>query len=222
MKRIPEPELMNNEKQVAAYSQADFSSSNNLFIEYIINKINISNFKSLKILDLGCGPCDIDIHLVKLFPNCKIFAVDGSEEMLKVAQKKIIQNNLTDKIILLNYLIPDIKINTIKFDLIISKDLLHHLKNPEDLWKTIDNFSHENTKVFIMDLIRPKNIQIAKSIVEKVSGKESEILKIDFFNSLLASYTIKEVKDMLINKNYDFNIEKIGDRHFIISLKKLH
>lgn len=220
MKRIPEPEIMNDESQVLAYSNADFSDSNNLFTIAILNKIKIEKYDTLNILDLGCGPCDIDIELAKLFPNSKIYAVDGSKAMLEVAHKKILQNDIKDQIILINSTLSDLKSFHVKFDLIISKDLLHHLKNPDDLWNIIDSFSDINTYIFIMDLIRPKNKDAAKNIVEKISGNEPEILKTDFYNSLLASYTIKEVEYMLKNKNFAYEINPAGDRHFILYMKK--
>lgn len=128
MKRIPEPEIMNDESQVLAYSNADFSDSNNLFINAILNKIKIEKYDTLNILDLGCGPCDIDIKLAKLFTNSKIYAVDGSKAMLEEAQKRVTQNNVKNQIFLVNSLLSDLKNFSVRFDLIISKDLLHHLK----------------------------------------------------------------------------------------------
>jgi len=221
MKRIPEPEIMDDIDQAKAYSNANFSTSNNLFVDFIINKIDLNNYNNLNILDLGCGPCDIDILLAQLMPYSKIYAIDGSKAMLCEAQKNIEKHNLINQIVLINSIIPEIDININKFDIIISKDLLHHLENPDVLWKTIDRFSDKNSLIFIMDLIRPENEVEAKEIVEKVSGNEPDILKVDFYNSLLASYTIDEIKNMLYNKNFNFEIAKAGDRHYIIFMKKI-
>jgi hypothetical protein len=53
MERIPEPELMEDEEQVLAYGNADFTASNELFVNYILQH---SGNRFRRALDLGCGP----------------------------------------------------------------------------------------------------------------------------------------------------------------------
>lgn len=54
--------------------------------------------KSLKILDLGTGSGAIAIALAALFPSIKLTAVDCSAEVLAVAEKNSVKNNVRDRI----------------------------------------------------------------------------------------------------------------------------
>jgi hypothetical protein len=57
MKRIPEPELMNEASQARAYAEADFSEPNQLFMQLFTE--HFPGFDGATVVDLGCGPADI-------------------------------------------------------------------------------------------------------------------------------------------------------------------
>ena len=57
----------------------------------------------------------------------------------------------------------------------------------------------------------------AENIVEKYAGKEPEVLRNDFLNSLLAAYRSAEIMAQLVSANMEFlQIEIVSDRHFIV------
>ena len=62
MKRLPEPELMDDPLQAKAYAEADFSCGDEALInrlqEYLISLCKIPSPGSM-IVDLGCGPGNI-------------------------------------------------------------------------------------------------------------------------------------------------------------------
>ena len=213
MKRILEPELMEDEMQALAYSNADFSSSNNLFVDHILKDTN-SNFSI--VLDLGCGPGDVNIELAKKNPNAKILAVDGSRQMAELAKQKVKNNGLSDRIEIITDRIPDIKISQKDFDVITSKDLLHHIPDPYDFWYEVERLSTEKTLIYVMDLLRPESEELARQIVENVSKDEAEVLKLDFYNSLLAAFTVDEIKEQLSQTRLSYQIRKLGERHFMV------
>jgi len=220
MKRTPEPDLMNQAEQAYAYANADFTEPHNTFVSIFKNKL-ILNPKHEKVLDLGCGPCDITIRMAKQFPNFSFTAIDGATEMLKLGELSIEKNKLKNKIQLINAYIPIEKIKLSSqlnhnFDIIISNSLLHHLKNPMDLWMSIRNYASPNANILIMDLLRPKNKSEAERLVDQYSEHEPEILKKDFYNSLLAAYSVAEVQQQLVTQSLNLNIEIISDRHFIV------
>src|SRR5437667_5763309 len=82
MERISEPEIMDDRAGAAAYARADFSESNQWFVDRLV-----ADFPERlgKIVDLGCGPADVPIRLARAMPDSHITAVDGSLEMLKLA-----------------------------------------------------------------------------------------------------------------------------------------
>jgi hypothetical protein len=68
-----------------------------------------------------------------------------------------------------------------------------------------------------MDLFRPPDIETAEYLVEKYAGNESPVLKKDFYNSLLSSYNVEEVKTQLLTAGLDYlSVEQVSDRHFIV------
>jgi hypothetical protein len=70
--------------------------------------------------------------------------------------------------------------------------------------------------IYVMDLYRPNSREDAKKIVESVSGNEPEVLKRDFYNSLLAAFTVDEIRDHLESASLPLNVEKVSERHLLI------
>lgn len=215
MERLPEPELMNGYEQARAYACADFNGPNSLFIKLFTDTFPETALGN--VLDLGCGPADICIRFAMDHPQSKIYGVDGSPAMLDFARQEIASRNLINRIFLIKGMLPHIKLPEKQYSAIISNSLLHHLPDPMTLWNLIKSYALKGTAVLIMDLMRPKNRKQAKSIVKKYSAKESEILKKDFFNSLLAAYRIEEVKNQLKQARIDsLKVEAVSDRHLVI------
>ena len=73
----------------------------------------------------------------------------------------------------------------------------------------------------MIDLIRPDSEEEARLIVEKYSGGEPEILKNDFFHSLLAAFTAGEVRNHLSEAGLleQLRVRVVSDRHFAVSGK---
>ena len=214
MKRIVEPELMEDETQVKAYSEADFEQGHSKIIQLldeVFGGIDISG----NILDLGCGSGDITFRIADRFPNTRITAVDGSKAMLHFADKKATEIGVRDRVNFIQSMIPDFAIPKQGYDLIISTSFLHHLHYPDILWQTIKEHSRPGTKVFIADLIRPENKNTANGIVNEFAKNEPEVLKEDFYNSLLAAFTPDEVKDQLNKANLN-QLSIYVDRYIIV------
>jgi ubiquinone/menaquinone biosynthesis C-methylase UbiE len=211
MHRILEPEIMDDEKQVIAYAKADFSSSNQLFVDRLI-----SDYYSRlnRVLDIGCGPADVAIRLAKAIPSVYITAVDASESMIKLARKAVKNAGLGNQIKVIKGRIPGLEEDD--YDAILSKDLLHHLPDPSVVWREIKHLAKGETVIYVMDLFRPKTQEEAWNIVESISAEEPPILKQDFYNSLLAAFTVDEIKDQLLQEKLKLEIEKVSERHFIV------
>ncbi len=213
--RIAEPELMEDMDQARAYAQADFTQPHNMFVEYYKQRLGMPDGGTF--LDLGCGTADITCRFAAAFPKIHLHGVDGSSAMLYFAKKTISSWNLADRIHLIKARLPlkDLPIQT--YDGIISNSLLHHLHDPLILWRTIKRWAPRNAPVFIMDLSRPDTKAKARKIVETYSGNEADILKRDFFNSLLAAFRPDEIEKQLVQEGLDYlHIETVSDRHFIV------
>ena len=216
MQRVVEPELMNDSAQVSAYVKADFEKAHSDIVNHfsrVFPQINDVH----TVLDLGCGPADIAIRFAHKFPTCKIDAVDGAEKMLVQAQQRVESESLENRIELHLYCLPNCDLPNDRYDLIVSNSLLHHLHKPQHLWSCVRRYATTETAIFISDLIRPESQQAAMQCVDEYARAEPEILRRDFYNSLLAAFTLDEAQAQLQSAKLNgLLVEKISDRHMLI------
>jgi len=72
--------------------------------------------------------------------------------------------------------------------------------------------------VLVMDLLRPDSPEEAQAIVDRYAAQEPEILRRDFYCSLLASFTEDEVAAQLAEMNMSrLMIDVVDDRHWVVS-----
>lgn len=207
---------MDEPEQALAYAMADFSEPDRQFISLFTEQFG-PDIKGY-VLDLGCGPGNISFRFVRAFPDCIVHAIDGSKEMIRIA-KTFLSNSpeLVSRLYFIEGILPYIKPPLDAYDIIINNSLLHHLHEPLVLWNTIKRFSRAGTIVFIRDLKRPSSKKEAQRIVETYSGNEPEILKRDFYNSLLAAFTVEEVKEQLRKAGLGYlEVKTSSDRHLIV------
>ena len=227
MERIPEPELMEEKKQVISYDEADFSEGEvnliNQIDHYLLRK-NISLGEKDLIVDLGCGPGNISEKLAIKWPNTEVIGIDGSKEMiLRAEYNKNISNN-QKKLKNLRYICSDIK--DIKSDnflfkkeisLLVSNSLIHHITYIEDFFKTIKSLSSNSTVNFHKDLKRPLDEKSALELKAQCSKIYNETLTNDYYASLKASYTFKELKNFTLENNLSsLEVFEDGDKYLIV------
>ena len=58
---------------------------------------------------------------------------------------------------------------------------------------------------------------MAKTLVEMYAAAEPKILQQDFYNSLLAAFTLEEINEQLNQAELPLSINKTSDRHVFIS-----
>lgn len=213
MHRQMEPELMEDPEQVKAYAEADFEIPHQQFIDRLRDFVTEPNFSGTA-LDLGCGPGDISMRFAKAFPLCKIDAVDGSKAMLDYAET--FTAPIRDRIRLIHGRLPFVALPERFYEMIFSNSLLHHLTDPQILWRTINNAALPGTRIAVMDLLRPVSHASAEDLVATYAAGESDILRRDFYHSLLAAFTLDEIRDQLRHANLPLSIEQISDRHVFI------
>ena len=216
MKRLPEPELMIEPEQVSAYANADFEEPHSNFISMLRSYCGSEN-EIQTVLDLGSGPGDITFKFANAFPETIIDSVDGSKEMLDFAKNVLVEKpEFQGRINYIHSMIHEFRPSE-KYDLIFSNSLLHHLPDPMILWNKISEISSLETKIFIMDLIRPETVEEALRLKELYISNEPEVLQKDFYNSLLAAFEIEEVKGQLREASLNhLEVEQISDRHLIV------
>ena len=227
MERIPETELMEKKEQVISYDEADFSEGEfNLInqINHYLLRNNISLSKKDLIVDLGCGPGNISEKLATKWPNTEVVGIDGSKEMiLRAEYNKEISNNQKN-LKNLRYICSDIKdikstdfFTKKKISLLVSNSLIHHITHLEDFFKTIRSLSSNITVNFHKDLKRPLDEKSFLEIKTQCSTKYNEILTNDYYASLRASYTFKELKNFTLENDLSsLEVFEDGDKYLIL------
>jgi hypothetical protein len=67
-----------------------------------------------------------------------------------------------------------------------------------------------------MDLIRPDSEDKARAMVKEGAGSEHPVLQHDFFQSLLAAFTMDEVRAQVAAAGLELTVAPIGVRHMLI------
>ena len=215
MKRVPEPDLMEQKEQAYAYANADFSNSNELFLENLFKFCSITD--ETKILDVGCGDGEIPIEIYKKTKS-KITVLDGSSAMLDEFSKKMSANNI-DNIKIIQRRYEDTYLTEKSFDVLISNSVLHHVKSPKLFWEKSFNLVRQQGHIVLMDLFRPSNEHELSSVLDKYGGNNPVLLN-DFENSLRAAYTPNEVEGQLSSfSNISSSVKAISDRHFFVTIE---
>ncbi len=216
MRRITEPELMNDPEQALAYGRADFEEPHSNFMKLLEGSCAFPG-PVCTVLDLGCGTGDITFRIARGFPDSVIDGIDGSAAMLSLANEALERKpEFRGRIHLIHSKIQEFRPEK-AYDLIVSNSLLHHIPEPGDFWCAVTRLSAPGTRVFVMDLMRPGDREEALRLVETYSPHEPEILKRDFYNSLLAAFEIDEVRQQLKDAGLDgFKVFRASDRHLVV------
>ena len=162
MERTVEPELMERKEQVTSYAKADFSEGENNLINqinyYLINNNIYLNEKQL-IVDLGCGPGNISEKLSLKWPKAAVVGIDGSKEMIRIAELNKKNSLNRSRLKNLRYICADIKtlkLSDISFEknisLLVSNSLIHHITYLDDFFNSIERLSSNSTINFHKDL----------------------------------------------------------------------
>ena len=214
MDRTLEPELMDDPEQALIYARADFEQENQGFVDRF--REYFPDFSEGHVFDLGCGPGDIPIRFARVFPSCRIIGVDASAPMVRLAEAAVQQAGLSDRITFRCERFQDLAGVSVA-DAAISNSLVHHVRNPLQFWHTLRLVVKPGSPVLVMDLLRPDSPEEAQTVVDRYAAKEPEILRRDFYHSLLAAFTEDEVAAQLAEMNLSrLMVDVPDDRHWVV------
>ena len=214
MDRTLEPELMDDPEQALIYARADFEQENQGFVDRF--REYFPDFSEGHVFDLGCGPGDIPIRFARSFPSCRIIGVDASAPMVRLAEAAVQQAGLSDRITFRCERFQDLASVSVA-DAAISNSLVHHVRNPLQFWHQLRLVVKPGSPMLVMDLLRPDSPEEAQTIVDRYAAQEPEILRRDFYHSLLAAFTEDEVAAQLAEMNLSrLMVDVPDDRHWVV------
>ncbi|NIR29735.1 MAG: methyltransferase domain-containing protein [Gammaproteobacteria bacterium] len=216
MRRVPEPELMDEPEQARAYAEADFSEPNALFVALF--QESFPDFGATGcLLDLGCGPADITLRLARAYPACRVHGVDGARRMLAFGHDRIAATELEGRVTLVHGVIPQVRLPRGRYEAVVSNSLLHHLHDAAVLWETIKRCAAPGAPVLVMDLARPQSAAQVDDLVRTYAGDAPPVLQRDFRWSLCAAFRPEEVLGQLAQAGLGgFDVRMVSDRHLAV------
>ena len=217
MDRILEPELMTEEENARAYAGADFAEAHQSYVRLFAEIFPDAPAQSLA-LDLGCGPGDVTLRFARAYPEWRLHAIDGSAAMLGQAQLALAREpEVASRVALIQGVLPDVTLPRPHYSVLLSTSLLHHLPNPQALWQAIRQYAAPGASIFVADLFRPETPGAAAAMIDRYAAGEPDVLRRDFYHSLLAAFTPIEVADQLTAAGLTaLHVRTISDRHLVV------
>lgn len=216
MERTPEDELVIDEAQARAYAEADFDTPHSRFVTLLREKLPDLPARGLA-LDLGCGPADVTLCFARAYPAWEVDGVDASPAMLALARGAAQRAALALRVSFAIAHLPAPALPRPRYDLVFSKSLLHHLVDARGFWAWLRRALPGTVPLFLMDFMRPASRDEASALVDRHAGGEPDILRRDFFNSLLAAYTVDEVHEHLLTAGLDqLSVAGVSDHHLAV------
>jgi len=198
--------------EAKAYAETDFSDVNQRSVERLVELAGPR--EKAEALDLGTGPGDIPVRLIRLHPQWRVTAVDASGPMLDFARRLVQRVGMVASIKLIQADAKRTGLPAHSFDVIFSNSLLHHLNDPASLWAEIRRLARPGAVILLRDLARPASPEAAREIVNKYTADASVLLQEEYYRSLLASYTPDEVRAQLQQAGLSsLQVAMVSDRH---------
>ena len=204
---------MDEAAEAAAYARADFAEVNAAFVARLLGLAGPC--ETARAVDLGTGPADIPLRIVRERPGWRIVAVDASSAMLEHARRAVEDAGASSAVTLVLSDAKSTGLPGAAFDVVFSNSILHHITDTDVFWTEVRRLAKSGALVFLRDLARPKSEEAARRIVQQYAASESPLLQEEYYRSLLSSYTPEEVRAQLARAGLTaLNVERVTDRHF--------
>jgi ubiquinone/menaquinone biosynthesis C-methylase UbiE len=164
------------------------------FADNIVKKVNPEYGSN--VLEIGPGPGWAGISLLKKRKDMNLTGLEPSEDMIRVASFNALKEGLVDVKYIHGYGEMMSQIKDGKFDLVISRESLHHWEEPGKVFKEIRRVLKPGGKLYIHDSRRDMNIT-GRIIVAVFSRFIHGNMGSYWRSSVNASYTPEEIEAML-------------------------
>lgn len=123
--RTLEPEVMDDASEAHEYDAMDHDAPNAAFVERLIERGAHGHM-----LDLGTGPGHIPILICRRMMDATVVAIDLSDEMLRIAERRVADAGMPGRITLRQADVKKLPFEDDSFDVVFSNTILHHIPQP--------------------------------------------------------------------------------------------
>jgi len=164
------------------------------FAENVVKKVNPPINST--VLEVGPGPGWAGINLLKKRKDLTLVGLEPSSDMIRVAEENAAKEGLKGIDYIRGFGENMVQLKDCQFDLVISRDSLHHWEEPELVFKEIKRVLKPDGKLYIQDSRRDMSF-FGRFIVAVFSRFIPENMGYYWRTSVSASYTPQEVLAML-------------------------
>ncbi len=210
MKRILEPEYMDDEQEAMDYDAMDHRDVNTAFVERMA-ELGFSG----RILDLGCGPGHIPPLIVDRLPQVRqVTGLDAASSMLTLAERRRASASRPEAITYTQGDAKGLPFADNSFDGVVSNTVLHHIPDPLPFLKEANRVLKGCGGLLIRDLFRPDDLDCVQRLVDLHAGGASEEQRALFHASLCAALTPEELTQVAQEAGItNFEVVVDSDRH---------
>ncbi len=209
--RVPEGGAMENSSEITMKQYSEkmkkmLGKSYDIFADNVIKKV--APAQNSKVLEIGPGPGWGGISLLCKRPDLCLDGIEASSDMVEVATENAKNEGLDNKANFFVGIGEDMKtIPDNEYDLVISRESMHHWSDPEKVFKEILRILKPNGKICIYDHRRDLNF-FGKAIVFVFGTLKAGEMAKHWRSSIAASYTQDEILQMLNNVELqNFSVE---------------
>ena len=211
LERILEPEVMDTERDAREYAAFDNRTVNEEFVARALELAPASG----TVLDIGTGPGEIAILLAQRNQRLRILAIDLGKHMLELARANVRAAGLHGQVEVAELDAKATGLRAGSFDLIVCNSLVHHIPEPEGLFREVQRLARPGAGLFIKDLHRPASRAELERLVEVHAEACNDYQRQIFFDSLHASLTVSEIKSICERRALSgVEVGRCSDRHW--------
>jgi len=142
-------------------------------------------------------------------------AIDLAVSMLDIANRNVDCASCLDSIQLAHVDAKETCFETDMFDAVISNSIIHHIPEPLTVVQEMIRITRDEGIIFVRDLMRPDSAAEVDALVKKWASDESDYTKRLFHESLHASLTLDEMRNLVAESGVaPETVTATSDRHW--------
>ena len=205
--RVPEPEEMDNAGEVESYSSAaaarHLDAIDDTFVDHLLRLLGHAPVGDENLrwgLDIGTGPAQIPIKILRKVPGLAFVGIDRSRNMLAEARRGAIAAGVSDRLALAVADGHRLPFADASFSVVISNSVLHHACDPVALLKEMTRVARPDASLLLRDLRRPSRLALRWHLWRHGRHYRGLMRKL-FDDSVRAAYTMDELEELVRGAN---------------------
>lgn len=180
---------MDTVADAASYDAMDHTQPNEAFVGRLI-ELGAHG----RMLDIGTGPGHVPVMVCGRVAGCSVVGVDLSNEMLKIARRRVRDAGCDERVLLLDADAKDLPFEDHSFDTVFSNTILHHIPDPRPFLREAYRVLRPGGVLLIRDLYRPADRAALDKLVAQHAGACDADQQRLFAESLHAALTPAELR----------------------------